>query len=55
MDEVVSIFPNQYRKLHTTKSWEFIGLTPNSRRNVKHESNVIVGLLDTGDPNKKRI
>ncbi|KAL8541271.1 hypothetical protein ACS0TY_002493 [Phlomoides rotata] len=48
MDEVVSVFPNQYRKLHTTKSWEFIGLTPNSRRNVKLESNIIVGLLDTG-------
>ncbi|KAI3449154.1 hypothetical protein Pfo_005819 [Paulownia fortunei] len=48
MDEVVSIFPNQYHKLHTTKSWEFIGLTPNSKRNLKLESNIIVGLLDTG-------
>lgn len=48
MDEVVSIFPNRYHKPHTTKSWEFIGLTPNSRRNSKVESNIIVGLLDTG-------
>ncbi|KAL3829609.1 hypothetical protein ACJIZ3_018411 [Penstemon smallii] len=47
-DEVLSIFPNQYRKLHTTKSWEFIGLTPDSERNLKVESNIIVGLLDTG-------
>ncbi|XP_047954503.1 subtilisin-like protease SBT4.14 [Salvia hispanica] len=48
MEEVVSILPNRYRKLHTTKSWEFVGLTPNSRRNSKVESNIIVGLLDTG-------
>ncbi|XP_057805586.1 subtilisin-like protease SBT4.14 [Salvia miltiorrhiza] len=48
MEEVVSILPNRYHKLHTTKSWEFVGLTPNSRRNSKVESNIIVGLLDTG-------
>ncbi|KAH6812129.1 xylem serine peptidase 1 [Perilla frutescens var. frutescens] len=48
MDDVVSIFPNRYHKPHTTKSWEFIGLTPNSRRNLKVESNITVGLLDTG-------
>ncbi|XP_073144431.1 subtilisin-like protease SBT4.14 [Henckelia pumila] len=48
MDEVVSVFPNQYRKLHTTKSWEFLGLTPDSKRNLEVESDVIVGLLDTG-------
>ncbi|KAG8363357.1 hypothetical protein BUALT_Bualt19G0014000 [Buddleja alternifolia] len=48
MDGVVSIFPNRYHKLHTTKSWEFLGLTQNSKRNLEHESNIIVGLLDTG-------
>ncbi|KAL2477772.1 Subtilisin-like protease SBT4.14 [Forsythia ovata] len=48
MDEVLSIFPNRYHKLHTTKSWEFIGLDPSARRNFKAESNIIVGLLDTG-------
>lgn len=53
MNEVSSIFPNQYRELHTTKSWEFIGLTPNSRRNIKLERNVIVGLLDTGETKQK--
>lgn len=48
MDEVVSIFPNRYHKLDTTKSWEFIGLKPTSKRNLKLESNIIVGLIDTG-------
>ncbi|XP_051145151.1 subtilisin-like protease SBT4.14 isoform X2 [Andrographis paniculata] len=47
-DEVLLVFPNQYRKLHTTKSWEFIGLRPQSKRNLKVESDIIVGLLDTG-------
>ncbi|XP_073291267.1 subtilisin-like protease SBT4.14 isoform X1 [Primulina huaijiensis] len=48
MDEVVSVIPNQYRKLHTTKSWELLGLTSDSKRNLEVESDVIVGLLDTG-------
>ncbi|KAL7083282.1 hypothetical protein ACP275_14G151300 [Erythranthe tilingii] len=48
MEEVVSIFPNRYHKLDTTKSWEFIGLKLTSKRNLEIESNIIVGLLDTG-------
>lgn len=48
MDGVLSVFPNRYHKLHTTKSWDFIGLPQTARRNVKRESNIIVGLLDTG-------
>ncbi|XP_058224968.1 subtilisin-like protease SBT4.14 isoform X2 [Rhododendron vialii] len=48
MDGVLSVYPNRYHKLHTTKSWEFIGLPQTARRNVKRESNIIVGLLDTG-------
>lgn len=48
MDEVLSVFPNQYRKLHTTKSWEFIGLTPSSKRKFNVESSITIGLLDTG-------
>ncbi|KAJ9680827.1 hypothetical protein PVL29_019980 [Vitis rotundifolia] len=48
MEEVVSVFPNRYHKLHTTKSWDFIGLPQTARRQLKHESNIIVGLLDTG-------
>ncbi|KAF8379385.1 hypothetical protein HHK36_028819 [Tetracentron sinense] len=48
MDGVVSVFPNRYHKLHTTKSWDFIGFPQTTRRNLKMESNMVVGLLDTG-------
>ncbi|RDY04372.1 Subtilisin-like protease SBT4.14, partial [Mucuna pruriens] len=48
MDEVVSVFPNQYRKLHTTRSWDFIGLPLTAKRKLKLESDIIVALLDTG-------
>ncbi|KAK7394855.1 hypothetical protein VNO78_15396 [Psophocarpus tetragonolobus] len=48
MDEVVLVFQNQYRQLHTTRSWNFIGLPPTARRRLKVESDIIVGLLDTG-------
>ncbi|KAI8571076.1 hypothetical protein RHMOL_Rhmol01G0088900 [Rhododendron molle] len=48
MDGVLSVFPNRYHKLHTTKSWDFIGLPQTAPRNVQRESNIVVGLLDTG-------
>ncbi|KAK8612030.1 hypothetical protein V6N13_132063 [Hibiscus sabdariffa] len=48
LEEVASVFPNRYRKLHTTKSWDFIGLPLTARRNMKLERNIVVGLLDTG-------
>ncbi|XP_016499904.1 subtilisin-like protease SBT4.14 [Nicotiana tabacum] len=48
MDEVVSVIPNRYRKLHTTRSWEFIGLPATAKRRLKGESNIIVGVFDTG-------
>ncbi|XVF22652.1 hypothetical protein REPUB_Repub12eG0189900 [Reevesia pubescens] len=48
LDEVASVFPNRYHKLHTTKSWDFIGLPLTARRNLKLERNIVVGLLDTG-------
>nr|XP_010919429.2 cucumisin [Elaeis guineensis] len=48
MDGVVSVLPNTMLELHTTKSWDFMGLTigRNLRRPTK--ADVIVGLLDTG-------
>lgn len=49
MHEVASVIPNRYHKLHTTRSWEFIGLPPTAKRNLNVESNIIVGVLDTGD------
>ncbi|XP_039008005.1 subtilisin-like protease SBT4.14 [Hibiscus syriacus] len=48
LDEVVSVFPNRYHKLHTTKSWDFIGFPQTAKRHLKLERDVIVGLLDTG-------
>jgi hypothetical protein len=49
MNGVVNIFKNGHRELHTTRSWDFIGLNKMVRRNLKMERDIIVGLLDTGD------
>ncbi|MED6183077.1 hypothetical protein PIB30_034822 [Stylosanthes scabra] len=48
MDEVMLVLRNQYRKLHTTRSWDFLGLPLTAERRLKFESDIIVGLLDTG-------
>ncbi|GMI66895.1 xylem serine peptidase 1 [Hibiscus trionum] len=48
LDEVASVFPNRYHKLHTTKSWDFIGFPQTVERNLRLERDIIVGLLDTG-------
>ncbi|KAL4182542.1 hypothetical protein AMTRI_Chr11g150610 [Amborella trichopoda] len=44
---VVSVFLNSYRKLHTTRSWDFLGLK-NSAKRSNMESDMIVALMDTG-------
>ncbi|KAK9742889.1 hypothetical protein RND81_03G203500 [Saponaria officinalis] len=48
MEEVLWVYENQYHKLHTTKSWDFVGFPQSARRSLKTESNVIVALFDTG-------
>ncbi|CAM8901299.1 unnamed protein product [Rhodiola kirilowii] len=48
LDEVLAVFPNGYHHLHTTKSWDFIGLPQTARRKLRVETDIIVGLLDTG-------
>ncbi|XP_057980301.1 subtilisin-like protease SBT4.14 [Malania oleifera] len=48
MERVASVFPNRYHKLQTTRSWDFIGLPQNARRKLKMESDIVVGLLDSG-------
>ncbi|XP_042487273.1 subtilisin-like protease SBT4.4 [Macadamia integrifolia] len=45
---VVSVFPSRILQLHTTRSWDFIGLSKDVKRIPKAESDVIVGVLDTG-------
>ncbi|KAF3454632.1 hypothetical protein FNV43_RR05080 [Rhamnella rubrinervis] len=48
MKEVVSVFPSGNLQLQTTRSWDFIGLHQKAKRNPTVESDVIVGVLDTG-------
>ncbi|XP_024987212.1 cucumisin-like [Cynara cardunculus var. scolymus] len=47
MEGVVSVFQSQTRKLHTTRSWDFMGF-PQDVKRAPLESHVIVGMLDTG-------
>ncbi|WCJ19700.1 Subtilisin-like protease [Euphorbia peplus] len=47
MEGVVSVFLSQKKKLHTTRSWNFMNFPVNATRTT-NESNVIVGMLDTG-------
>lgn len=53
--KVVSVFLNQGRKLHTTRSWDFLGLEhdgvvpPNSIwKKARYGEDTIIGNLDTG-------
>lgn len=47
-DDVVSVFPSKLLQLQTTASWDFMGFSQNFRRNLKIESDIIIGDLDTG-------
>ncbi|KAK8544363.1 hypothetical protein V6N13_056145 [Hibiscus sabdariffa] len=45
---VVSVFPNKVYHLQTTRSWDFMGFNQTVKRNATGESNVIIGVIDTG-------
>ncbi|KAA8529463.1 hypothetical protein F0562_033738 [Nyssa sinensis] len=45
---VVSIFPSKTLQPHTTRSWDCMGFSENVHRNPTIESDVIVGVIDTG-------
>lgn len=47
MKGVISVFPNQILKLHTTRSWDFMGFSK-GKLGAPVEGEVIIGLLDTG-------
>ncbi|KAM3001234.1 hypothetical protein FF2_037551 [Malus domestica] len=47
MEGVVSVIPNHKLKLHTTRSWDFMGFSK-GQLGAPVEGEVIVGLLDTG-------
>ncbi|KAK9274994.1 hypothetical protein L1049_022251 [Liquidambar formosana] len=50
---VVQVIPNRIHKLHTTRSWDFLGLHHHSAKNLLTESNmgegVIIGMIDSGN------
>lgn len=48
MDGVVSVFPSRILQLHTTRSWDFLGLPETVKRQATIESDIIVGVIDTG-------
>ncbi|GFP95346.1 subtilisin-like protease sbt3.3 [Phtheirospermum japonicum] len=53
MAGVVSVFPNTRRSLHTTHSWDFMGLLGDETMEIpgystKNQVNVIIGFIDTG-------
>lgn len=53
MPGVVSVFPNTKRMLHTTHSWDFMGLGMDEAMEIpgfstKNQENVIIGFIDTG-------
>ncbi|CAI9272172.1 unnamed protein product [Lactuca saligna] len=53
MEGVVSVFENKKRKLHTTHSWDFIGLGEEETMEIpgfstKEQVDVIIGFIDTG-------
>ena len=49
---VIRVIPNQLHSLQTTRSWDYLGFSPNSPTNLLNEANlgdgIIIGLLDTG-------
>jgi len=50
IEGVVSVFPNKILQLHTTTSWDFMGVKEgkNTKRNLAIESDTIIGVIDTG-------
>ncbi|XXG77542.1 hypothetical protein AAC387_Pa08g1679 [Persea americana] len=49
---VIRVIPNRIHKLHTTRSWDFLGLRSHDGKNFLSESkmgeDIIVGVIDTG-------
>ncbi|CAL0314794.1 unnamed protein product [Lupinus luteus] len=48
MEGVVSVFPSINLQLYTTRSWDFVGLPETVKRSRVVESDVVVGVLDSG-------
>lgn len=48
MEGVVTVFPSRLLQLQTTRSWDFMGLDQKAKRNTTAESDVIIGVIDSG-------
>jgi hypothetical protein len=48
MKDVVSVFPSQEYHLQTTRSWDFLGLLQSIKRSKTVESDLVIGVIDTG-------
>ncbi|XP_065878455.1 subtilisin-like protease SBT4.3 isoform X2 [Euphorbia lathyris] len=46
--KVVSVIPSGNYQLHTTRSWSFVGFEETAHRNPGAESDLVIGVLDTG-------
>ncbi|TXG49893.1 hypothetical protein EZV62_025768 [Acer yangbiense] len=48
MEGVVSVFPSEMKQIQTTRSWDFMGFSQHVVRRATSETNVIIGMIDTG-------
>ncbi|KAL1202950.1 Subtilisin-like protease SBT3.18 [Cardamine amara subsp. amara] len=53
LNQVITVFKSKSLKLHTTRSWDFLGLTVDSAGHtpppqLAYGSNIVVGIFDTG-------
>lgn len=48
MKGVISVFPSKTFQTLTTKSWDFIGFPQSAKINQTAESDVVIGIIDTG-------
>ncbi|XP_019084056.1 PREDICTED: subtilisin-like protease SBT3.9 isoform X2 [Camelina sativa] len=52
LPEVVHVIPNTLYELTTTRTWDYLGLSPGTSKSLLHKANmgsqVIVGVIDTG-------
>ncbi|KAI3960991.1 hypothetical protein MKW92_048131 [Papaver armeniacum] len=49
-ESIISVFESKINQLHTTHSWDFLGVddVPQNNANIESKSDVIVGVIDTG-------
>ncbi|XP_031498064.1 subtilisin-like protease SBT3.9 [Nymphaea colorata] len=52
LPEVVHVIPSETHELHTTRSWDYLGLDPGNPNSLLSEANhgdgVIIGIIDSG-------